>query len=193
MRPNRDQWALDMAKLTATRSTCCRRHVGCVLLNSRGHVLATGYNGVAAGQAHCNEQKLVAVNRSNPRVFYWPVGDAYKLTDGELLPIDQVAAARNPEVVGYEVTYPHVCEGATASSGTNLDGCQAIHAEQNALLQCKNIYEIDTCYVTTSPCMTCVKLLLNTSCQRIIFVEEYPHTEARKLWEGSGRTWSRMN
>ena len=48
MRPTRDQWAIQLAQLTAERSTCCRRHVGCILLNERGHVLATGYNGVAA-------------------------------------------------------------------------------------------------------------------------------------------------
>ena len=55
MRPSRDEWALGLAQLTAERSTCLRRHVGCVLLNARGHVLATGYNGVAAGETHCNK------------------------------------------------------------------------------------------------------------------------------------------
>ena len=147
MRPSRDEWALKLALLTAQRSTCLRRAVGAVLLNERGHVLATGYNGVAAGQFHCNDH------------------DPY-----------------------YDTGYPHACSSIHASSGTDLDGCQAIHAEQNALLQCRDVYSIHTCYVTVSPCMTCTKLLLNTSCQRIVFLHEYPH-QAAQLWINSGREW----
>lgn len=151
MRPSRDEWAMKLALLTAQRTTCCRRAVGCVLLNARGHVLATGYNGVAAGLPHCNEH------------------DPF-----------------------FETGYPHACSGANAPSGTNLDGCQAIHAEQNAMLQCKDVYSIHTCYVTASPCMTCIKLLLNTSCERIVFVEEYPHSAAKELWTGAGRAWEQL-
>ena len=154
MRPTRDGWGLQLAQVTASRSTCLRRSVGCVLVDKRGHILATGYNGVAAGAKHCNES-------------------------GPLYPFR-------------ETDYPHACPGAQSPSGTNLDGCQAIHAEQNALLQCGKVWEIDTCYVTASPCMTCVKLLLNTSCQRIVFAEEYPHTEAAGLWVDAGRIWLKL-
>lgn len=153
MRPSRDEWALKLALLTAQRTTCYRRAVGCVLLNARGHVLATGYNGVAAGLPHCNE----------------PV-DGWLLNGG----------------------LKHACSGAKAPSGHGLDACQAIHAEQNALLQCRDMYAIHTCYVTASPCITCVKLLLNTSCERIVFVEEYPHSAARELWTGAGRAWEQL-
>lgn len=151
MRPSRDEWAMKLALLTAQRATCCRRQVGCVLLNARGHVLATGYNGVAAGLPHCNQ-----------RDPFHPTG------------------------------FPHACSGASAPSGQSLDACQAIHAEQNAMLQCRDVYAIHTAYVTASPCMTCIKLLLNTTCERIVFVEEYPHPEARKLWESAGRAWEQL-
>lgn len=160
MRPSKDQWALGLAKLTAQRSTCLRRAVGCVLLNARGHVLATGYNGVAAGQPHCNEE----LSYQNP------------------------AWSKN-----WVTSHRHACPGATSPSGTNLEGCQAIHAEQNALLQCRDVYAIETCYCTTAPCLTCLKLLLNTSCQRIVFIDDYPHAqEAEALWTKAGRTWERQ-
>lgn len=81
------------------------------------------------------------------------------------------------------------CAGACAPSGTMLDACEALHAEQNALLQCRDVYTIDTTYVTASPCVTCTKLLLNTSCKRIVYISEYPHPAARLLWEGAGREW----
>lgn len=134
MRPSKDQYFIDMAKLVSTRGTCLRRKVGCVLVNAKGHVIATGYNGVAAGLPHCNDQ--------------W---------------------------------FNHACEGATAPSGTNLDSCEAIHGEQNALLQCKDVHEIDTAYVTAKPCVSCMKLFMNTSCKRIVYLEEYPHAKTEEL------------
>lgn len=54
MRPTADEYFIEMAKLVARRGTCLRRQVGCVLVDEFGHVLATGYNGVARGVAHCN-------------------------------------------------------------------------------------------------------------------------------------------
>jgi dCMP deaminase len=81
------------------------------------------------------------------------------------------------------------CAGANYPSGTGLNLCQAIHAEQNALLQCRNINEVYTAYVTASPCVNCLRLLLNTSCERIVFAEEYPHPESQQMWARMGRHW----
>ena len=81
------------------------------------------------------------------------------------------------------------CAGAFKSSGTGLDLCEAIHAEANALLYCPDIRLIDTCYTTTSPCVSCVKLLLGTGCQRIVFIERYPHLAAEEWWLRAGREW----
>ena len=130
-----DCFALSAA-VAAERSTCARRAVGCILINDMGHVLATGYNGNAAGEPHCIDNH---------------------------------------------------CGGACYPSGEGLDKCEAIHAEQNALLQCADVHLIDTAYVTTMPCMTCMKLLLNTSCKRIVYIEDYPHMEAADFWKRSGR------
>lgn len=67
--------------------------------------------------------------------------------------------------------------------------CEAIHAEANALLYCRSIDEIDTCYTTCSPCNYCIKLLLGTACSRIVFLEEHYHIQARDMWLGAGRDW----
>lgn len=79
------------------------------------------------------------------------------------------------------------CSAAACPSGINLEGCEAIHAEQNALLQCKDTQAIDKAYVTLFPCVTCTKLLLNTSCKTIVYAEEYVQPEAVELWERAGR------
>ena len=120
MRVSKDEFFIKMAQLVSERGTCPRRKVGAVFVNKRSHVIATGYNGNAAGMPHC---------------------------------ID------------------HPCPGAHLPSGTGLEVCEALHAEQNGLLQCKEVYDIDKIYVTASPCIQCTKLLLNTGCNEIIFLK----------------------
>jgi len=137
-----DFYFLRMALLVSERGTCIRRKVGCILVNKKNHVLATGYNGNPSGFMHCLD---------------------------------------NP------------CKGANSKSGKDLDKCEAIHAEQNALLQCKDVYDIDTIYCTVSPCIHCVKLLLNTSAKRIVFGEKYIQKDAERLWMMSDREWTYIN
>lgn len=53
--PSKDVYFLALAQLSATRGTCGRRRVGCIFVDKNHHVLATGYNGVAAGLDHCTD------------------------------------------------------------------------------------------------------------------------------------------
>ena len=52
-RLGKDEYFLQIAKTVSQRSTCPRRQVGCVLVDSQNHVVATGYNGVPTGFTHC--------------------------------------------------------------------------------------------------------------------------------------------
>lgn len=81
------------------------------------------------------------------------------------------------------------CSGAFAKSGESLHLCSALHAEDVALMKCKDIQQIKSIYVTASPCIFCTRKLLNTSVTRIIFIEDYPHPEAKDLWVSTGREW----
>lgn len=149
MRPSLDSYMLAIAHVVATRSTCQRRAVGCVIVDLYGRILATGYNGVAAGRPHCNESR--EENNNEPT---------------------------------------HRCSGASSASGEQLDACQAIHAEQNTLVWCRAPDQIKTTYTTTPPCISCVKLLLSTSCQRVVTTGTYPQAAlAKALWEAAGRFW----
>lgn len=51
--------------------------------------------------------------------------------------------------------------------------CYAIHAEQNALLQCEAKQHIAAMYVNTFPCLTCAKLIANTNIKTIYYTTEY--------------------
>ena len=79
------------------------------------------------------------------------------------------------------------CSGAEGKSGEKLNICKAVHAEQNALLQCHDVYSIESCFTTVAPCPYCLKLLMNTSCKNIYYLEDYPDEksteETRIRWE----------
>lgn len=103
-----------------------------------------------------------------------------------------VATGYNGNAPGSAHCIDHPCRGASAPSGTGLELCEAIHAEQNALAHCHNIDLINTVYSTDSPCMHCVKMLATTPAARIVFAREYPHPASRLYWEGLGRVWEHI-
>ena len=55
-RPGWDEYFMEMAVLTARRSTCLRRHVGAVIVQEK-HIVATGYNGAPRGLDHCGDRE----------------------------------------------------------------------------------------------------------------------------------------
>ena len=62
-------------------------------------------------------------------------------------------------------------------SGTRLEVCYAIHAEQNAVIQAAKLgVSIDggTCYCTHQPCSLCAKILVNAGIRRVVYQEGYP-------------------
>jgi len=131
-----------MAQNLKHLATCPRRQVGAVLVNKNGQIVGSGYNGAAAGLAHCIDTP---------------------------------------------------CNGFGLPSGTGLEACEAIHAEQNALLQCSNIHDIYAAYVTCPPCMHCTKLLLQTSCQVIVSTGAYvTEGETKQLWQNANRQWEKL-
>lgn len=53
-RPSWDEYFMGLANQVAERTTCLRRGVGAIIVKDR-RILATGYNGVPTGLAHCAE------------------------------------------------------------------------------------------------------------------------------------------
>ena len=129
-----DKYFLEIASTVAKRSTCMRRSVGCILVDSQIHIVATGYNGVPSKFTHCLDSP---------------------------------------------------CEGAFAPSGTDLDLCNALHAEVNAFLQLRSD-DVLTAYLTVSPCFSCAKMFANSKVKCIVAKELYIHEKAIELLKQAG-------
>ncbi len=61
MRPDWDEYFLQIARQVASRATCPRASVGAVIVLNR-RILTTGYNGAPAGTQHCSDVGCLMVN-----------------------------------------------------------------------------------------------------------------------------------
>ncbi|KAJ5647541.1 Deoxycytidylate deaminase [Penicillium lividum] len=64
LRPNWDQYFMQLASLAAQRSNCMKRRVGCVVVRER-RVISTGYNGTPRHLPNCNEGGCPRCNRGD--------------------------------------------------------------------------------------------------------------------------------
>lgn len=61
MRDTWDKFFMKIAREVATRATCDRKHVGCLLVKDN-QILATGYNGSVPGMDHCDDVGHIVIN-----------------------------------------------------------------------------------------------------------------------------------
>jgi len=64
-RPSWDEYFMAIAEQVGGRSTCLRRSIGAVLVKDK-RILATGYNGVPSGLAHCEDVGCIRDQRGIP-------------------------------------------------------------------------------------------------------------------------------
>ena len=61
-RPSWERYFMSIAQQVATRSTCLRRQVGCIMVLER-RIVSTGYNGAPSGLPHCEEVGCIRESR----------------------------------------------------------------------------------------------------------------------------------
>jgi dCMP deaminase len=60
-----DQYFMTITRQVAERSTCLRAHIGAVIVRDK-NILATGYNGSAAGLPHCTDAGCLIYKSQTP-------------------------------------------------------------------------------------------------------------------------------
>lgn len=71
-----------------------------------------------------------------------------------------------------------------AATGTGLDTCLCLHAEQNAIIQAAYhgvAIAGGAIYCTHQPCLTCAKMVVNAGLVRIVYAAPYPDPVAEQL------------
>lgn len=88
------------------------------------------------------------------------------------------------------------CAGTT-KSGSHLEECLCVHAEQNAICQAA-LYGISlegaTVYITLSPCLTCAKLMINAGISEVVYDGQYEFLDTvKKMFKSSGVKYREYN
>ena len=75
------------------------------------------------------------------------------------------------------------------ASGTRLDKCQAVHAEQSAIASCAKhdgSMEGSTVYLTVSPCDVCARLLVQAGVAEVVYDDIYPNSRGVEILTNAG-------
>ena len=78
------------------------------------------------------------------------------------------------------------CDDPDAVSGTQLDRCICVHAEQNAVLTAAQFtggLKGAECWVTTEPCLDCTKTLIQAQVSKVVYWRPYvlPQPESQAV------------
>ena len=75
-------------------------------------------------------------------------------------------------------------EELNVPSGERHELCRGLHTEQNAIIQAA-VFGVSikdsVLYCTNTPCVVCVKMLINAGVKEIVFSGDYPDDLAKKI------------
>ena len=91
-------------------------------------------------------------------------------------------------------TFPHCDEMGCIrdelgiKSGTQMETCTGVHAEQNALLQAGKMADGATLYCNAFPCRICARLIINAKLARVVIPKSsnYADKDGMRLLKSAG-------
>lgn len=136
VRPNKHDYYIGIAEAVSRRSTCLRRHYGCVIVNN-DEIISTGYNGNPRGEANCMDVGVChregMAHNSSP--------DSYNMCRSVHAEMNAIISASRAEMIGAELyLYGYDVETAADIPADELFPCPiCLRLIQNA-----GIYKIYT-------------------------------------------------
>lgn len=97
MRKDKINYYLDIAKVVSERSTCLRRHYGCVIVNN-DEIVSTGYNGAPRGRKNCDELGYCYRDKLNV-----PRGERYELCRSVHAEQNAIISSSRKELLGADL------------------------------------------------------------------------------------------
>ena len=143
-RITKDEYYLGIALAVSKRSTCLKRHYGCVIVNN-DMIIATGYNGSPRGDENCCDRGTC--KRANAQRY-----TGYENCDSVHAEQNALIAASRNKLIGATVYL--ACE----QYGLNKEK-SAIWAE--------DIYDFTEDF-NPEPCPLCLRMLKNAGVSKII-------------------------
>lgn len=195
--PTVDEILMFHARATAQRSADLSRQVGAVIANSSGEILATGCNEVprAGGGVNWDDVANTESDYRDYKIGHDAAAGTRKEIVGELL--DALADAewlveKKKSLSREERAQQALYDGEKPLAGTMvtrlLEFGRIVHAEMAAIcdaalrgISIRNA----TLYCTTFPCHMCARHIIAAGIKRVVYIEPYPKSRAKKLYKRS--------
>ena len=144
---NKHRLFTKMAELVADQSTCCRMHVGAVLVKEN-RVISIGFNGTPSGQEHCEDHfmQLYKTEFANqfPTYEEYHASRTFYDAHGKFSNDNELHAEQNAILFA-------------AKNGISTVGA--------------------TLYVTVSPCIHCAKVIVAAGITRVFYKTLYDRSQ----------------
>lgn len=151
-RPSWHKARLAMARELAKRSLCSRDQVGAVITDTNNRIIGEGYNGPPAGYTH-HDQPCV---KWCPRACMINWQENYQADD---LPEPALSFEHHHSI-----------------PLADYSDCPSLHAEANALLMTDRSLRLGgTIYITSFPCVGCLKLISNAGLKTMVIGVDGEH------------------
>lgn len=163
--PTEQEALMAIAFANSQRSNCLKRKVGAIIIDSKGHILGSGYNEVPSFMKPCKEE-FGNCYRGMLRKKW---ADKVKNTVSDSPIQDNLIEYFNDE---FKI----------------LDYCRSLHAEESAILSIamngSSALKGAALYTSTYPCNLCANKIREVGIEKIFYLEPYPMPEAKKILEG---------
>jgi dCMP deaminase len=149
MRPDWDNYFIEIAKVVSTRSTCLRRRYGAVIVKDNV-IISTGYNGAPRYAENC-----IDIKKCKRKELNIPSGERYEL-------------------------------------------CEAVHAEQNAIINGSpdrmndaTIYiagfEDNGNFASAEPCKLCSRMIRNARILKVVYLGNNGIIKRTEAFQGKSK------
>jgi deoxycytidylate deaminase len=168
--PIRQQEAImATAYAVSQQSSCLKRKVGAVIVDSAGNIIASGFNEVPSYGRPCEGLHGMCF-----RDLAW---DKF---------FPELKAVL-PEAEGKQEAVKHLFRRKFKI----LDYCESLHAEENAIVNLARngrSVPMEQCklYTTTYPCRLCANKIVNLGIKHVIYLEPYPDEKAKIILNRAG-------
>jgi deoxycytidylate deaminase len=204
-KPKDNEIMMNLAYTTAMKSNCISRQVGAVIEGRDGYVIGVGWNDVGEGQVSCGLREIKDLESGAYdeyiRVFldkdeHDDISDKDRQNVVDMLMRDYI----NKKIETDDIKRFCFCfkdefsikklndkaKGVDAECADKiekigikrLEYCQALHAEENAIIQGAKIGGMGLqgakIYTTAFPCELCAKKIQQVGIDRVVYTEPYP-------------------
>ncbi|MEX2157151.1 MAG: anti-phage dCTP deaminase [Gemmatimonadales bacterium] len=184
--PTSDEYGMSVSQGAAYRSADLSRQVGAAILSSTGEVLSVGCNEVPC---HGGGQYWPGDTDQRDHVLGYDSNDRVKRET-----LAEIVAHLDPawKQLTPDARMAKVDELTRALATTRLMNLtefgRAVHAEMEAIIAAGRSgvsVRGATLFTTTFPCHNCAKHIVDAGLKRVVYIEPYPKSLARRLHEDS--------